>query len=345
MIKRYDLCLFILLFKNGIILYASGDIMVNLINKYRKLSFEEKTIFGAKFSVFSNAIFGVGKIILAIPFGIFFLVAGILNIFIMMSKLECYLGEKYPEKKSFIYRNRMIGLFLLLAGLQYAIYMGRLIFTDTEIMDYGMFLGITIACVSFVEMGIAIKGWFNSTGKGHYYRNVKLINFCQAMTAIVLTEIAIMSFAYEGDSRVLDGLFGMSVGAFIVLIAIYVFFAPKISIVDREHNVYLAENNDYVINDEHIEIQLTNSKFYGNYTYVGIREDNMIDGHIIKGKSHIWKWNIYVKILIIVLSEILIFPYVIGGLIFHFKNVTLIKKLDKQMLSLGYKKIINKELI
>ena len=311
--------------------------MMDFVNKYRGLNFEQKAIFTTKFSIISNSIFAAFKIILSLFFGVFFLVAGVTNIATMIAKLECYLGIKRPNSKSFKYRNRMISIFLMLAGFEYAIYMSRLVFTDADTMNYNMFLGICIACVSFVEMGFAIKGCFNSFGKGHYYRNTKLISLCSAMNAMVLTEIALMSFAAEGNYNLLNGLFGLGVGVITIIIGVYVWFSPKISIVDREHNVYLIDS--LMIDEEVIEIKLTNSKFYGDYTYYASRNGNVMDGHIRKGKSPIAKWPLWVKIMIGILSEILIFPYAIGALIFHFKNATLITKLDNIMLNKGYKKI------
>ena len=126
--------------------------MKKFIKKYRSMTFEERTIFSTKFSCIFNTILAVGKILLSIFQGIFFLIAGIINILIMLSKLECYLGERKNDTKGFSYRNRLIGLFLLLAGLEYGIYMARLIYTDVDLMKYDMIMGIAVACVSFVEM-------------------------------------------------------------------------------------------------------------------------------------------------------------------------------------------------
>ena len=117
--------------------------MKKFIKKYRSMTFEERTIFSTKFSCIFNTILAVGKILLSIFQGIFFLIAGIINILIMLSKLECYLGVTKPNKKSFEERNNMIGIYLILAGMTYAIYMGRLVFTNVEVMDYSMFLGIS----------------------------------------------------------------------------------------------------------------------------------------------------------------------------------------------------------
>lgn len=285
-----------------------------------------------------NLMLGIGKVVLSLFFGIFFLVAGIVNFFIMLTKLECYLGIKYPNKKSFEYRNKCVGIFLLIAGLEYSIYMGRMIFTDVAIMDYDMILGIIIACVAFIELVIAIKGCFKSLGKGHYYRNIKLTSLCSALTAIVLTEVALTSFASETDLRMINGIVGMIVGIIIVLISIYVFIAPRISIVDKEHNVYKLKERCKPIKDREIKIKLTNSKFYRNYVYVGNVSDTLIEGNIIQKKSPIWRWNIYWLSLVILLSEVLIFPYAVGALVYHFKCRNIISELDKEMLEKGYEK-------
>ena len=316
--------------------------MNKLINAYKKMSFEEKTIFAAKFSILFNALLAIGKIVLSIFKGIFFMVAGILNILFLVSKLECFMGVKYPHKKTFKYRNFSTGIFLILAGIQYAIYMGRMIYADIEAVNYGGFLSVSIATVAFVEMTIAIIGCFKVYGKGHYYRNLKIINLSSAMTAIVLTEVALMTFASDIDSRLINGLFGLVVGIIISLLGIFIIIAPKISIVDREHNMYKQVKNDVSL-EQKFELKLTTSKFYGNYYYKASVNGDIVDGHIVKGTSPIFKWNIYIKILVIVLSEILIFPYAVGALVYYFKNAKIIDKLDSKMTSLGCVKINNME--
>ncbi len=313
--------------------------MIKLLKKYFNLSFEDKTLFAALFSVIVNSLLATGKFIISINYGVFFAVAGTINVLIMLAKLQCYIGIKKPNKLDFKYRNILISLFLLFAGFQYSVYMARLVFTDVKVRDYSKLLAISIALVSFVEMGIAIRGIYKSLGTGYYYRNIKLINFCSALTAIVLTEIALTSVAAEYDTRVINGMFGMSVGIVIILISIYIFLAPKISIIGREHNIYRIVNEDKLLNDDEIVIELTHSKFYGNYSFIGLKKHLIVEGNIIKGKSPIIQWNIYLKILVIILSEILIFPYAIGYLVFNFKNLRLMRTLDKKMNELGCVKI------
>lgn len=309
-----------------------------LINKYRSLSFENRSVFNTRFSVLSNALFATGKIVLSFFLGVFFLVSGIMNIFMMLAKLFCLHGLK-NEKETFKKYNDLIGIFLILSGIQYSIYMGRLIYSDVEVMKYDMILGITVALISFVELGMALYGCFKVVNKGHFYRNIKLINLCSAFTAIVTTEVAIMSFASDFDSRFMDGLFGLIVGLIIILIAGYIFIAPSISLIDKEYNVYKLMKEEMKINEEKIIITLKTSKFYAPIYYEGEVKNDLIEGHIKRGKSPIWNYNVFILIIVITLSEILIFPYAIGALVNHFKQIKLIDKLDEEMKKIGYSKI------
>ncbi len=312
----------------------------NLIKDYLSLPFEKKTIISTIFSVIFNFIMGIGKIVIGIFSTMFLVASGFVNIFIMLSKIQVFLGIKYPNKKSFNFRNTATGIFLILASLQYIIFMLRPILFDIETKQYDAFMGIAIAFVSFIELGISIFGCFKAFGKGHYYRNIKLINLCSAFTAIVLTENALLSFSSQYDSSIISSYFGIGVGVVNILIGIYILLAPRISIVDRKYSIYkLKDECENELVEKRIYLQLTNSKFYGNYFYEGNINNEFIKGEIKKGKSPIKEWNIYIKIIIIIFSEILIFPYAIGALIFHFKSSKVIKKLDDEMLKYNYLKI------
>lgn len=317
--------------------------MKSFIHKYKNFSFEERTIFSAKFSIIFNTILGISKIILSFFKGVFFLVAGVLNIFILMAKLECYLGVSHSHKKTFKYRNNFTGVFMILAGVQYAIYMGRMLYADVDLTNYGVYLSIGIATVSFIEMAVAVIGCFKVNGKGHYYRNLKVINLCSAMTSIVLTEVALMTFASDSDPRLINGIFGLVVGLLISILGIFIIIAPKVSINDHEHNVYkivdFSKMEETIKTNKIISLQLTNSKYYRNLYYEATIVDDIIDGHINKGKWPIKEYNIFLLILLITLSEILIFPYAFFAVVNYFKNSKVIKKLDYMMSDMGCVKI------
>ncbi len=314
---------------------------MNIIKKYRALSFEDRTIFNARFSIMFNIGLAIGKIIFGILFNFMFLITAIVNICLMLSRLECYLGVK-STKRSFKFRNNFVGTVLILAGLQYTIYMLFLLFSKFETRTYTEIVAIMIAAVSFVELVVAIKGCFNSYGKGHYYRNIKMTNLCSAFTAIALTESTLMSLGDGSNNLLVNCSFGVVVGIIIILIGIYVFIAPMVSIVDRTHNVYQTTDDSNFIENK-VYLKLTNSKFFGNYYYEACNISGIIDGNIVKEKNPLFSLNIFYKIIIIILSEILIFPYAVGAIIFHFKNATLIKKLDNLMIENGCIKLLEEE--
>jgi len=317
--------------------------MKNLINKYRSLEFEEKTLFMTKFSISFNFIMIIAKCIIAIWGGVFFFVSAVFNMFMMFAKVNCYVGIKFPHRSSFNFRNNVIAIYLILAGIQYGIYMGRLLYSNVSVMKYDMILGISIATISFIELAIAVYGCFKVLGKGHFYRNIKLINLCSGFTAIALTEMALMSFAYDGEHRFIDGIFGLIVGFVTVLIGIFTFIVPKFSILDRQYRKYRLVNFDKNNNAINNCILIKKSKFYYDYYFKITNNDEYVEGVITKGSLKFKEWNIFIQIIVIVLSEILIFPYAVGALVNFFKNRKLIDKIDKIMFENGYELISESE--
>lgn len=316
--------------------------MKKIINKIKSFSFKEKLLFTSLFSIILNALIGIFEIIISIKYGIFFLIAGIQNLCLMFARIECLLGMFNYKNRSFKIGNLTISLLLISAGIEYIIYMSRMVFSDVNVTEYGMIMGIIIACVSFFQMGLAIRGLFVSYGKGHFVRNLKLINFCTALTAIVLTEVAITSFASEESTRIYDGIFGMVIGFIIIIIGIFIFIAPKISIVGKEYNIYKTNSFNTALKTQSFKTTIIKSNLYGDYYYEGNVSGKYIKGYIKKGKSKIFKLNVILLIIIFTLSEILIFPYFVGWLIHYFKSSILIKKLDKKMNDLNYYRLIRK---
>ncbi|MGM9968773.1 MAG: hypothetical protein ACI35S_00085 [Anaeroplasma sp.] len=310
--------------------------MFKYIKKFNKLSFEKRILINAIISLSLNSLFAAVKIIFAVAIlDIFLFVSGLINILVFVAKLQCFYGIKNKEK-SFFTRNTLIGISLILFGLLYTIYMFRFIINPNINVQYDLNLGIIIALISFIELALAIRGCFIVFGRGHFYRNIKLINLISALTAIVLTEVALTSSMLESTNSISHGALGTIVGFFTILVGVYILIAPKISIVDKEHNRYILNSNNNVSN---IKVFLTNSKLYGNYYYEAKVIDSIADGYIIKDKSPIFKWNIFILIIVITLSEILVFPYAIGAFLFHNKGRKIIKKLDEKMFDLGFERI------
>lgn len=319
---------------------------MGLFDKIKRISFEERTLFVLQFSMFITLCVGIGKFVFGIVFkNPMFGVSGVFSVFMCLSKVECYLGAK-TSRKTFKSRNNMIAIFLLIASLVYIFYSARLVFMDFSSMSYPDFAAIIIAAVSFVELGIAIYGLSKVKRKGHYFRNIKIINFASALTAIVLTEIALLSFASDLAPKQTDfigGISGIAVGAINVILAVYIFFAPKTSVIGREHNIYKLvnpEKNNLDLSQEKIVYMLNYSKLHGDYYFEASYKDGYLDGHIIRGKKAWHSWPVWGKVLLIIFSEILIFVFAISRLEYFFRTINLPNQLHKKMESLGFIRVL-----
>lgn len=315
-----------------------------IIRKFRNRTFEEKTEFNTVFSVCLNIILSIGKGIITIITGSFmFLISAGVNLCIGLAKVECYLGIKNNDKgKEFDKRNIKISLLFMIAGLMYIFYMGRLILFDTKIFKYSMFLGINIAFISFVEMGFAIAGIIKVKRSGHFYRNIKIINFASACTAIMLTQVAILSFKEVMNVNKTNGLTGVSIGLLMIILGVFIIVLPKASMIDRQYNEYrylvskestinLIENYNkhrISIKDNHLVIIFSKSKVYGKYYFEGELLEDRIVGNLNHQCNFFKELNIFLKILVIVLSEILFFVWLFGRFISFIRNSYLPKKLD-----------------
>ena len=87
------------------------------------------------------------------------------------------------------------------------------------------------------------------------------------------------------------------------------------------------------------DIYMTKSRIYPNYYYKYICENNLITGKIEISKNPLFHKNIFVTVLIIVFSEILIFPYLLGLLFFQIRYSNIGLKLDKIMSDRNLKKL------
>lgn len=310
---------------------------MKLIDNFKQMTKIERASLTTKFSIILNITLGVSKFVLSIFCGVFFLFASIINIFGAISKIICTKGmQEKIEKEKFNKRNTFIGVSLFIIGIAYVIYMTRMLLNDVNIMSYDMILGIIVAVVSFSELGLAIIGIFGIGEHGHYYRNLKIINLATAVMAISHTEVAIMSFAHDGDPRFINALCGLIAGAFVCFLSLFIFFGPKFSILDKKVRTYKLIDKSKRLIENNIRIDITNSKFYSNYYYVAVVKHNKVKGVIKKDKNPLRKWNIVLLIFVIILSEILIFPYLIGWVIFLLRTPSFIKRLDKKMFNLGY---------
>lgn len=317
--------------------------MSNLIRKYRELSFEQKTIINTIISLSFSTVLAGGKLVIGLFTDYNLCSIAIFTFGILLAKLECVLGVK-SNKLTFKQRNILIAVFLFLSSVLYIGFMCRMFFIERRLKNNGMIFVLLLAFISFMEMGFAIAGLLRIKNGGHFYRDIRIINFCIALVAILTTQMAILNMATETDVVSIGNAYtGIGVGIFIALCAVYILFAPKISVIDREHNVFELkdETKNKLINMENdtVEIMLCRSSVYGSYIYRATIANGQVNGNIERGAT-LWKrMHVLLKILCCILSEILIFVWLIGRLIFMLRSINLPKRLGRKMNNNGFVKV------
>lgn len=309
---------------------------MGIIKKYFNLGFKKKTEYSTILSIALNICSGIFQFVLGIVIKEYFLcVSGFVSFFLLSSKLNCILGINL-ENKSFQKRNQSVSILLMLSGVCYIAYMSRLLVFDIHIKQYPLVLAIMIAAISFGQIGVAIYGLFKVKGQGHLYKNIKVINLTSSLTSLVLTQTALMSMSTsQSDLNTSVGYFGIGVGIFSIILGIFVWISPRFSLDGKEHQIYRSSPKEV---SKEINIVLLHDKIMGNYYYQGEIKEDLCDGYIKKERICFFRMNLFFKILVCILSELLIFVLAIDGIIYYFRSFRLLKILEQKMKDMGYQK-------
>lgn len=173
--------------------------MRKLIRKYRESSFEQKTLYKTIIGLCFSTVLACGKLVIGLFTDYNLISIAVYTFGILIAKSECVLGIK-TNKRTFQQRNILIAVFLFFASVFYIGFMVQMFFIDRKLKDNGMIYVLLLAFISFVELGFAIAGLIRTKNKGHYYRNIKIINFCVALIAILTTQMSILNMQSETNT-------------------------------------------------------------------------------------------------------------------------------------------------
>ncbi len=316
--------------------------MIHPIRKYRALSYEQRTVVNTIIGLCFSTVLAGGKLAIGLFTDYNLVSIAIYTLAILFAKYECILGIK-SDKKTFIQRNRRIAAFLFVASAAYIGFMCRMFFTGQRLKSRGMLYVLLLATISFCELGFAIAGLYRTKHRGYFYRDIKIINFCVALIAILTTQMSILNLKSEtGDVSIFNAYTGVGVGCFIALCAVYILIAPKASVIGREHNKFLLQreksNRLVDFGKEKFELVLCRSNVYGDYIYRAKVCENTVEGDIVRGSSLWQRMPIVLKIGCCILSEILVFPWLIGRAVLFFRSVNLPARLERTMNDNGFVK-------
>ena len=191
------------------------------VKKKRQIKF-------AKISVPFNALMAAGKFIFGIISASFFLcINALYNVGIGTVKYIAVkthnsiadselTAEEKPERqlKSF----KLIGVFLLITGMIYVLYCVKM-FVVKDNTVYRQTVAIAIAAFTFFEIFISAAGVSKMRKEREpMLEALKLINLAASLVSLVLTQTALLSFAYEGDASFYNGISGIIFGSCAALI-------------------------------------------------------------------------------------------------------------------------------
>ena len=317
--------------------------MKSLVRKYRALTFEEKIVIKTIIGLCFSAALALGKLFIGLFTDYNLISIAVYTFGILLAKFECVLGVK-KENKTFRQRNTWTAAFLLLSSIFYIGFMSRMFFFERKIKNNGMTYVLLLAFISFCELGFAIAGLFRTKNKGHYYRNIKIVNFCVALIAILTTQMAILDMESKtGVVSIFNAYTGIGVGCFIALCAVYILIAPKTSYIGREHHAFALKerkkNELFKMNADSAEIILCKSFVYGDFVFRASIENDRVEGDIRRGRSLFSRMNVFFKILCCILSEILIFVWLIGRGVLFLRTIDLPTRLARKMQQNGFEEI------
>lgn len=317
--------------------------MKNIAKKKKKDTFFKKYIRQVPYlSLIINFLVALFNIITGLFFNYSILIIGIYSLLISFSKLVS-LYSISKNKANDTRFNLFTAILIFISSLIYIIYMSLLL-NDLNIKTkYTLVYSIFLALIAFTQLTITIRSFFKINIDTLARRNLLLIYFICALTSLLTTQIALLSINTSSsiETNFYNGISGISIGIFTLIISLFIVFSKKYSLIVNNNFAFKeidsSKNKKLDLTNQENSLVLIKSKIYGTYIYSYSYQDDSINGNIIKIKPSIKNINIFIKIILIILSEILIFIYLIGYLIFLILLIFIKDKLIKTMENNGFR--------
>ena len=204
-----------------------------MIKTIKNLKKEERVMFFLIFTTFGNIFMATIKFLFAFTLpslwffinAIFVTILIISRIFSIKDYQKTLLINDERKIQNIGYKNYLNnGILLILLGIMYFFVNVYIYYkgTNTTMHEYLTYL---VALFAFWSIGSAIYGMIKYKRKETpILKAVKLTNFANALTSIMLTQIVLLdTYANTTDynSNLMNGITGMSVGTIIMIIGLY----------------------------------------------------------------------------------------------------------------------------
>lgn len=207
--------------------------MNKFIEHFKSLEKEDRVMFFLIFTTIGNIIIAIAKFILSLTLpSLWFFVNALFMIILSFSRffsIRDYSKTKIIKVKSEIekigYKNYLTnGILLIVLGIMYFFVNVYIYYkgTNTTMHEYLTYL---TALIAFWSIGSAIYGMIKyKRNHNPILKAVKLTNFANALTSIMLTQIVLLDTYAESEiynSNVINGITGMVVSLAIMIIGLY----------------------------------------------------------------------------------------------------------------------------
>lgn len=256
--------------------------------------YKAKAIHIAGLTCFGSFILGSGKLIMGIYSLSFFACANAFYTYgIVLAKAYAILGIAYTEdtNKQCKYYKRS-GIILIIASLSYLIYSIKLISNPSNV-NYTMNQGLMIALITFVEIGLNIRGMIIERNNDNImYHALRAISFASSLISLVLTQTAILSFTAKSEGYInnfsSNGFLGILMALLATLIGGFIIYRGTMIEKGRNLRVLFKKVNKFLINEK-VSVQLypRNLKRFDNKMVLGLDESKIENFEEVRVKV----WN------------------------------------------------------
>ena len=196
--------------------------MKDLIRAFKRIPERNRTIVYGIVSLFKNLFFFAFKIVIGIIFETPLLIAvAIYNLLIGIVTANCSRGllknkDEYKDCKTYI----LGGAILFISSLFYILYTANQV-TNSYNRHFNLAIAILIAVFSVYKMSVSISGLVKIKGRTMLVKEYKITNFATALTNLVLTQIAILSYLEIPNMHYYNSILGVIVGCLILAFGLY----------------------------------------------------------------------------------------------------------------------------
>ena len=174
-------------------------------------------------TVMTNILLGLGKIGFGLAsFSLFICMNGCYTLGMADARYCALIGTVHAkEKHNEFFYYRCAGKIMIAASLLYIIYSIWSIYDPIQ-TEYGEITAITIATITFTEIGLNMRGVIKHR-KSRYpmLHALKTIGLGTSLISLVLTQSALFSFTEGIQHSKVNGFFGMIMGGCAALLGVY----------------------------------------------------------------------------------------------------------------------------